>query len=133
MARFALFVLLSLAAFVSTAPAGAGAPKTDSLEPQNPIALCERFIKPTDQKDCEKKAGKMDLDWYASSVCGLMQDDHEVLACWEKIQKRTFTMDSLEKCRDVELSDSARLACLGGSGRAPASTGKSGAYQKLGK
>lgn len=131
--RFLFFVLISLPAFISVVRAEVQ--NSDALEPQNPVALCDRFIKPTDQKDCQKKAAKMDLDWYASSVCGLMQDDHEVMTCWQKIQGKQFSVQALEKCRDASMKDSDRLSCLGGgaSSRSPASTSKSGVYQKLGK
>lgn len=83
-----------------------------ALEPVNPVSLCDRFIKDTDIARCQAQAKKLDLDWYAATVCGQMDDDQEFLNCWKKIGGMSFSPQKMENCAKEDLSDSQRLSCL---------------------
>lgn len=83
-----------------------------AVEPTNPEALCDRFLKPGDKASCAKKVKAMDLDWYAASVCNLIDDDDEMMNCWGKIDGRSYSPADLAGCSDADMSDADRVNCL---------------------
>lgn len=103
--------------------------QVSAVEPINPEALCDRFIKPTEREACVKRARTMDLDWYAVSVCHMVDDDDVFNDCWKKISGRAYSPAALEACAVDGLEDPARVACLTkaaaarSASRSPASSG----------
>lgn len=83
-----------------------------AVDPTNPEALCDRFLKSDDKTACVKKVKTMDLDWYAASVCDLIDDDDAMMACWKKIDGRSYSPADLAGCSDADMSDSDRVNCL---------------------
>ena len=97
---------------------------TMAIEPVNPHTLCERFVGEDDQKSCDARMKKDDVDWYAATVCSLMQDDTQFWNCWDKIKGASFNPDAVEKCADDSaMKDAERVACIDKArvGRNPAS------------
>jgi hypothetical protein len=86
---------------------------TLALEPSNPNALCERFLGDTEKASCVQKTSKTELDWYASSACGLQQDDKNFLSCLDEIKGAKFNPEALELCaKPTDISDTDRLTCI---------------------
>lgn len=125
-----LFALLSTSSMAGSPPV---------VEPINPDSLCERFLKESDQAACLKKTKKMDLDWYAVSVCNRIEDDDVFMDCLKKIDGKGYAPAALASCAGEDVKDEARTGCLMKIGtleskRAPASGAKPSAkpvYQPL--
>ncbi len=86
---------------------------TLAIEPINPHSLCERFVGEDDQKSCDARMKNDDVDWYAATVCSLVQDDQQFWSCWDKIKGVRFNPAQLDLCADDQkLKDSERIDCL---------------------
>jgi len=86
---------------------------TLALEPNNPNALCERFLGDKEKASCVQKTSKTELDWYASAACGLQQEDKNFLGCLDEIKGAKFNPEALELCaKPTDISDVDRLACI---------------------
>src|SRR4051812_29067520 len=102
------------------------------LEPSNPEVGCERFIKKEDQNNCLAKSKQLNLDWYAASVCNMVEDDDQLMKCWNEIAGHSYAPKSLEKCSLKDSTDDERIQCLrlvtinqkNTKGRVPASASK---------
>lgn len=100
------FGFLSLALLMTFA-----AQATLALEPQDPKALCDRFLG-SDQETCEKKMTDLKPDWYLAAVCSHQFDDKLFYECVSLSQKHSFSPLSLEPCDSAELSDTDRMKCV---------------------
>ncbi len=87
-----------------------------SIDPKNPVSLCERFIVPQAKAACEKKIEKWGPDWYLASVCEKQFDDSLFFNCLQLSQSKNFSPVALETCNADGLSDQERLSCLTKSG-----------------
>lgn len=122
MKAWLLCVFLCAGNFAQAAkPAGA-------LNPMSPATLCDRFIADRDKKTCELKAEKLDLDWYAATVCNLLESDDQFMRCWAEVDGKVFSPPDLIECVSDDLLDEARRDCLNrvslrtaAPGRVPAS------------
>lgn len=84
-----------------------------AIEPTDPSALCDRFLGDKDKATCLLKISKSELDWYASSTCGLQQDDQSFMGCLDEIKGASFNPEALDLCsRPAELTDEARMSCI---------------------
>lgn len=115
---------LLLVIFNITEPAAA-------LNPIEPSTLCDRFIQDQDKKQCERQAIKLDLDWYAASVCDLLDSDSQFLKCWTEVDGKIYSPPDLIDCVSEDLVDEDRRACLrrvskkdSATSRVPAAEGK---------
>ncbi|HRO67393.1 MAG TPA: hypothetical protein PL182_07505 [Pseudobdellovibrionaceae bacterium] len=98
-----LILLCSSSAFAKPAAA---------LNPVEPSTLCERFIREKDKGRCQEKAKVMDLDWYAATVCDLIESDDQFLRCWSDVDGKIYSPPDLVDCASDDLTDEARRACL---------------------
>lgn len=103
--------VLTSIAFSAAVFAGPAFPPA-SVEPVNPEGMCERFLKPTDQADCLKRAKTLDLDWYAAGVCDKVDDDDRFTACWKAIAGKEYEPRALAACAADGLADDPRIDCL---------------------
>ncbi|WP_413291099.1 hypothetical protein [Bdellovibrio sp. HCB337] len=86
---------------------------TLAIEPTDPGALCERFLGDKDKATCMLKVSKSELDWYASTACGLQQEDESFMSCLDEIKGASFNPEALDLCsRPNELNDTSRLSCI---------------------
>jgi hypothetical protein len=83
-----------------------------AIEPTNPMTLCERFIAPETQKECQKKISKLGPDWYLATICEKQFDDGDFYSCLQMSQNYNFTPDQLSKCDEPGFNDVERLGCL---------------------
>lgn len=123
------FVAASATMLLGTAPALAKL--AAALNPVEPSTLCERFIQKKDKKNCEDQAKKLDLDWYAATVCDLIENDTQFLKCWAEVDGKIFSPPDLIDCVSDDLQDDERRSCLQktslkvqASDRSPASQSK---------
>lgn len=84
-----------------------------AIEPTNPVELCDRLITEAEKSQCLTKTTPGQLDWYAASACGKLQEDKNFMNCLEQIKDSFFNPQALELCsRSVEMTDEARSSCL---------------------
>jgi hypothetical protein len=98
--------------------------QASAVDPVNPESLCDRFIKPTEKTACERSAKSLDLDWYAASVCNLVNDDQEFLNCWKKIDGQSYSPSDLASCAESDIKDTDRTLCLIRLGKLASSQGR---------
>ena len=105
MLMLSLFVLLN-STFMKPIPSYA-------LEAMNPTSLCSRMIHQPEKKECEQKAGKLKLDWYAATACNALNDDKKFLNCWQNISGAEFNPDSLSRCvENPDDNDESIFKCI---------------------
>ena len=85
---------------------------TLSLDPRNPIALCDRFITVEEQKVCEKKIRTLQPDWYLAGICQHQYEDQNFYDCLGLSKKLDIPISKLHKCEDTDLNDEDRMSCL---------------------
>ena len=85
-----------------------------ALEPMNPKAICEqRMVVNEEKNQCETKAKKLKLDWYAATACNALSDDKKFLNCWQSVSGGQFNPDALGRCvESADDSDDAILKCI---------------------
>ncbi|MBX2986876.1 MAG: hypothetical protein KF802_03175 [Bdellovibrionaceae bacterium] len=83
-----------------------------AIDAVNPETLCERFLKDADRQSCRQQAKKLDLDWYAASVCALVDSDSEFMSCWQDVNGRHYSPPDLVECVTEDMADSERRDCL---------------------
>jgi len=83
-----------------------------ALEPQNPVALCERFLIGPPKEACEKKMKSLKPDWYLATVCNENFDDQAFYDCVGLTKLGNYSPLKLEVCGGSELSDLDRIACV---------------------
>ncbi|MEZ0391462.1 MAG: hypothetical protein ACAH59_04555 [Pseudobdellovibrionaceae bacterium] len=83
-----------------------------ALEPQNPIALCERFLEGPEKVECEKKMKDLSPDWYLATVCNQNFTDPSFYECVELTKTGAFSPRKLDLCTRDGISDSTRIACI---------------------
>lgn len=83
-----------------------------SLEPNNPVDICDRFLNEKKKSDCMKKVSS-DNDWYALNLCEKIQDDEKFMTCIETTYKAEFDPRLLGSCEQLsDSSDDNRLKCI---------------------
>ncbi len=98
-----------------------------ALEAMDPASLCSRMIHETGKKECEIKAKKLKLDWYAATACNALNDDKIFMNCWQKIAGSEFNPEALGRCvENPDDQDDMILKCILTlkDNRQPASSGK---------
>lgn len=84
-----------------------------AVTPTNPSSLCDRFVGEAEQKVCEVKTAKEEVDWYAATVCGQMSADGEFWKCWDKIKGAQFSPVQLDRCQSEHAAtDADRITCV---------------------
>ena len=84
-----------------------------ALEAMNPSSLCSRMIHQPEKKECEQKAAKLKLDWYAATACNALNDDKKFLNCWQNISGAEFNPDSLSRCvENPDDNDESIFKCI---------------------
>ncbi len=84
-----------------------------ALEAMKPASLCTRMIHNLGKKECEVKATKLKLDWYAATACNALNDDKFFLTCWQNIAGADFNPDALSRCvENPDDNDDAIYKCI---------------------
>lgn len=84
-----------------------------ALEAMNPVSLCGRMIHDKSKKECEVKAQRLKLDWYAATACNALTDDQKFLKCWHEVAGAEFNPDALSRCvEDPDDNDDSILKCI---------------------
>ncbi len=83
-----------------------------ALEPENPVALCERFLEGSPRLECQKKMEQWKPDWYAATTCNGIFDDKIFYECVDFSRSQSFLPKKLEECQGDQLTDLARLQCV---------------------
>lgn len=104
------FVVASVITFIASEPGFAK--YAAALNPVEPSTLCERFIQKKEKRNCEEQAKKLDLDWYAATVCDLIESDTQFLKCWADVDGKIFSPPDLIDCASDDLQDEERRSCL---------------------
>jgi hypothetical protein len=69
-----------------------------ALEAMNPVSLCGRMINASEKKECEMKAKKLKLDWYAATACNAVNDNKIFMNCWQNVSGAEFNPEALGRC-----------------------------------
>lgn len=105
MPKITFFLLLASSLFSSQV--------SFALEAMNPASLCSRMIHQPDRRECELKASKLKLDWYAATACNALNDDKKFLNCWQNISGAEFNPDSLSRCvENPDDNDESIFKCI---------------------
>ena len=84
-----------------------------ALEAMNPSSLCTRMIHASGKKECEIKATKLKLDWYAATACNALNDDKFFMNCWQNVSGADFNPDALSRCvENPDDNDDAIYKCI---------------------
>jgi hypothetical protein len=84
-----------------------------ALEAMNPVSLCSRMIHEKSKQECEVKAQRLKLDWYAATACNALTDDKKFLKCWQEVAGAEFNPEALSRCvEDPDDNDESILKCI---------------------
>jgi hypothetical protein len=85
-----------------------------AIDAVSPKSLCDRFATKGEQKKCQAKIDRMELDSYLASVCEKQFSDEGFWSCLELGKSLSFDPKVMDPCFGTDLSDTQRLECLHG-------------------
>ncbi|GIL18519.1 MAG: hypothetical protein BroJett040_22700 [Oligoflexia bacterium] len=83
-----------------------------AIEAISPKTLCDRFLDPQAQKNCENRIEKMNPDSYLAALCALQFDDGKFYECLQISQVKTIDPIALSQCDQGQFNDQERISCL---------------------